>query len=82
MSHPYLTRCAQITVVFAILLVFGTVWAVVLRSPAFAISGAAAAAVLLALAAFQGWLGLFMFIVAVIGMVVIVLWHVLHGYRI
>jgi hypothetical protein len=32
--------------------VFGTVWAVVLRSPAFAISGAAAAAVLLALAVY------------------------------
>ena len=31
---------------------------------------------------FQGWFGVFMFVVAVIGMLVVVLWHALRGYKI
>jgi hypothetical protein len=105
MPHPYLTRRAQITGFLAILLVFGTGWAVVASSPVIAVSAAAGAAVLLAFAiytqirfgprisevpraapwppnSFQGWFGVFMFAVAIIGMVLVVLWWVLHGYEI
>ena len=105
MAHPYLTRRAQIIGFFAILVVFGTTCAVFLRSPIVAISAAAGAAVLLALAAyyqirigprisqiprtapwppnsFRGWFGVFMFVLAIVGMALIVLWSVLHGHKI
>jgi hypothetical protein len=102
MAHPYLTRRAQIIGFFSILLVFGTAWAVFLRLPVLAVSAAAGAAVLLALAqirfgprisevpksapwppnSFYGWFGVFMFILAIIGMVLVVLWSLLHGYKI
>jgi hypothetical protein len=105
MAHPYLTRRAQIIGFFSILLVFGTAWAVFLRSPVVAVSAAAGAAVLLALAiysqirfgprigevpksapwppnSFYGWFGVFMFVLAIIGMVLVVLWSLLHGYKI
>jgi hypothetical protein len=105
MAHPYLTRRAQIIGFFGIMLVFGTAWAVVLRSPVLAVCAAAGATVLLALAIysqirfgprisevprsapwppnfFHGWFGVFMFVLAIIGMILIVLWRVLHGYKI
>jgi hypothetical protein len=31
---------------------------------------------------FHGWFGVFMFVLAIIGMILIVLWRVLHGYKI
>jgi len=31
---------------------------------------------------FHGWLGVFMFVLAIMGMILIVLWRVLHGYKI
>ena len=31
---------------------------------------------------FHGWFGVFMFILAIIGMVFVVLWSLLHGYKI
>ena len=105
MAHPYLTRRAQIIGFFGILLVFGTAWAVVLRSLVVAVTAGAGAAVLLALAvysqirfgprisevprsapwppnSFHGWFGVFMFVLAAIGMALVALWSLLHGYKI
>ena len=105
MSHPYLTRRAEIAGFFAILLLVGTVCAVVLGSRVVAVSAGVAAAVLLAVViyhqirfgprisevqrtvpwppnSFRGRFGVFLFIFAVIGMLVVVLWQVLRGYKI
>jgi hypothetical protein len=105
MAHPYLTRHAQIIGFCGILLVFGSAWAVFLRLPVVAVSAAAGAAILLALAiysqirfgpcisdvprsspwppnSFRGWFGVFMFILAIGGMVLIALFRILHGYKI
>jgi hypothetical protein len=105
MVHPYLTRRAQIMGFFGILLVFGMAWAIFLRSPVVAVSAAAGAVVLLALAiysqirfgprisegprsapwppnSFRGRFGVFMFVLAIVGMILIVFLRILHGYKI